>query len=224
MQNSAKVDIGWGACIFFSMVLLTFPLQWCAAFFFASVFHELCHVAAVVFCGGKISNVRIGPAGAVINASGLKPLQAVLCSLAGPMGGLIPVLFFRRIPRIAVCAFLQSTYNLLPLYPLDGWNALTISMGMFWGDARRDRLSEIVQVITCIFLSMMVLRFFCGITAVAVLVILWMKIVQYKNTLQSDLSRGTMVPIKMKRYGYDRITAENPARRAETRTVYRRRI
>ena len=50
--------------------------------------------------------------------------QEFFCALTGPLGGLCLLPFLRWIPRIAICAGVQSLYNLLPVYPLDGGRAL----------------------------------------------------------------------------------------------------
>ena len=48
----------------------------------------------------------------------------MLCSLAGPIGALLLLCIVRWFPRLALCAALQSAFNLLPIGGLDGGHAL----------------------------------------------------------------------------------------------------
>ena len=111
-------------CILLALALLILPLRWVLAWIAAASVHECFHLAAVRFCGGRIRKVHISSCGARISADDLSPGQELFCILAGPLGALILLLFARWFPAAAVCALLQSTYNLLPLSSLDGGNAL----------------------------------------------------------------------------------------------------
>lgn len=111
-------------CIFLALGLLILPLRWLLAAIMAAVFHELCHWAAVQLCGGTVTALRMDSRGARMDADGLSAGQALVCSLAGPVGGFLLLPFIRWIPCIALCALCQSGYNLLPVYPLDGGRAL----------------------------------------------------------------------------------------------------
>lgn len=110
--------------------LLVLPLRWLLAAFIAAAIHELCHIGAVWLCGGWVNGFRMGMVGAVLDAYGLSRKQMLLCSLAGPLGPLLLLPLARWIPCIAVCAVVQSIYNLLPVYPLDGGRALRIFIAM----------------------------------------------------------------------------------------------
>lgn len=107
-----------------AMMLLMLPLKWIIAAILAAAVHELCHAAAVLLCGGRISQLQIGENGAVMFATPLLPVQEMFCLLAGPAGGLLLLLFLKWIPRTAICAAVQSAYNLMPLWHLDGGRAL----------------------------------------------------------------------------------------------------
>ena len=60
--------------------------------------------------------------------------REVVCILAGPLGGLSLLLLCRRFPRVAICGMLQSVYNVLPIYPLDGGRALRGILGRLPGE------------------------------------------------------------------------------------------
>ena len=116
--------LGPDVCIFLALGLLILPLRWLLAAILAAAFHEGCHWLAVRLCGGSITALRIGSSGAQMDAVGLSAGKNLICSLAGPVGGLFLLLFMQWIPCIALCALCQSAYNLLPIGPLDGGQAL----------------------------------------------------------------------------------------------------
>jgi Zn-dependent protease len=124
MQNSPRLELHPGLYLMLAFMVLLVPLKWCFAFLFASIFHELCHYIAVRLCGGSVSLLRISNYGATMDACGLSSPKAFLCILAGPLGSLLLIVFARWFPRLALCAALQSCFNLLPLPNLDGGHAL----------------------------------------------------------------------------------------------------
>ena len=107
-----------------SLMLLLLPLRWLLAAIIAAMLHELGHYCAVRSLGGSVDKLRFGISGAVMNASGLTQGSELFCLLAGPLAGLLPLLFYRYVPAIALCGAVQSAYNLLPITPLDGGSIL----------------------------------------------------------------------------------------------------
>ena len=105
-------------------MLLVLPLKWCAALAGAAAFHELCHLLALRLCGGQARAARFGAGGAVICAWAVPAGKALFCTLAGPLGALLLLPLARWFPRLAVCAVMQSAFNLLPVSGLDGGHAL----------------------------------------------------------------------------------------------------
>ena len=109
---------------FFALAVLILPLRWLLAAMLAAFVHELGHYIALRLCGIPVQGLRIGTGGTIMQVGQMNSVQTVICSLAGPVAGLSLMLLAPWFPRTAVCAFVQSAYNLLPIYPLDGGRVL----------------------------------------------------------------------------------------------------
>ena len=103
--------------------LLILPFRWVLAWFVASAIHELCHYITLRACDVNIYSVTLGISGAVIETEAISPRHEFLSAVAGPLGGLFLLLLRTHIPHVAICALVQSMFNLLPIYPLDGGRA-----------------------------------------------------------------------------------------------------
>lgn len=106
------------------LMILLLPLRWLFAVFLSALLHELGHYTAVRLLGGEVNNIHLGLSGACIQASGLTPRSELICLIAGPLAGLLPLLAIKILPITALCGIIQSAYNLLPVYPLDGGKIL----------------------------------------------------------------------------------------------------
>lgn len=104
--------------------LLIIPTKWLLSWLFAALVHELFHYGALCICRSSVLSVAVGIGGARICTELLSERNECFCALAGPVGGLLLLLFAPIAPAIAVCAFFQSLYNLLPIYPMDGGRVL----------------------------------------------------------------------------------------------------
>ena len=113
-----------------SAMLLVVPLEWLAAFAVAAAVHEFCHFAAIRIVTGKASKLRLFSNGAKIKLPQMSAGREAFCALSGPIGGLLLLPLAEHIPRIAICAGIQSVYNLIPVYPLDGGRALRCATAM----------------------------------------------------------------------------------------------
>lgn len=109
-----------------AFLLMAVPLRVLVGWLGAAVCHELGHIAAMRILGGRLGTIIVGPAGAVIEGEDLGTYKNILCVLAGPAAGLLPMLFVKSFPEFAICAFLLTAYNLMPLYPLDGGRILRL--------------------------------------------------------------------------------------------------
>ena len=104
--------------------LLIIPLKWLLSWLFTALVHELFHYGALCICRSSVLSVTVGFGGARICTEPLSEWKECFCALAGPVGGLLLLVFAPVAPTLAVCAFFQSVYNLLPIYPMDGGRVL----------------------------------------------------------------------------------------------------
>lgn len=133
-----KLSIDAGAYFSLSGFLLLLGPDWVWAILFSGLIHELGHLAALWCMGKGIFGVRIRAFGARIDTEYLSGKEGILCALAGPGAGLLLLMFWRWIPKVCFCALVQSIFNLMPLYPLDGGRAVR-----YWWEQKAVAKSEV---------------------------------------------------------------------------------
>lgn len=177
-----KIDIRPSVYIYMVLLLFFVPLKWLFAWVFAAVFHEMCHWAAVKLCGGEIHSIKIGLGGAEIKCGPMSDPKRLFAVLSGPLGGLLPLLFARWIPRTALCCWVLSMYNLLPLLNLDGGRATEILLG-----SRAAVLQKIFLLALSVGAAYVSIVLNFGLLPVCVMVFLWLK--SRNNPCKQDLCK-----------------------------------
>lgn len=119
-----RVRIDYGFYFFAAALLLIIPIRWILAAFLAALAHELGHYLAVQLLGGEVSGGEVTWRGARMEVFPMSPGRELCCLLAGPAASYLLLFLARVFPRVAICGLIQGTYNLLPIYPLDGGKAL----------------------------------------------------------------------------------------------------
>ena len=140
-------------CIGVAAFLLLFPLQWVLACLLAATVHEAFHCLALRVCRREIYEIRVGINGAVIQASLGTGCQIVFCLIAGPFGGLLLLAFYSIYPQLAICAFLQTIFNLLPINSLDGGQVLRVLTAMVLPDTVADSVCRVVKVLILLLIT-----------------------------------------------------------------------
>lgn len=159
MRNrNISVEFSGSFCLAAAFFILLLPAQWLLAGLAAATFHELCHYGMIRLCGGQVSELRIGGGGAVMVTDPLSSGKECLCALAGPAGGVLLLLAGRWIPRIAVCAAVQSVFNLLPLFPLDGGRAFRCFMEMLFSKRCAMKICEGVEFLCLLLMLILALN------------------------------------------------------------------
>ena len=168
----AKLKVDSRIYIFLAVLLFLIPLKWLAAWVTAICFHELMHVFVVKLYGGSIRNFSVDLGGANMECVALTEKAYLLSVLAGPIGGLALVLLGCWLPRVAICSWLLSVYNLLPVLPLDGGRVLQILL-------KKRNSFDFLQKILLFMISIfcVYLCFFAklGILPMVVVASLWIK-------------------------------------------------
>ena len=128
-NDSVRITVKANTYVYFVLLLFLIPIPWLLAWATAVFFHELSHCAAVRILGGNIYQMTIGIGGMDMQTSPLTDRRHFIAIFSGPVGGFLPVLFARQMPRLAVCCWILTLYNLLPLLPLDGGRMWEILLG-----------------------------------------------------------------------------------------------
>lgn len=199
MRSGVKFSIKADFCLLVSLSMFVIPLQWIVGWMLAAALHEIFHILVICLFRIKIYRVTLRASGAVIESEPMTPFRECLCALAGPVGGLTALLLLRSAPEIALCAVIQSAYNLLPVYPLDGGRALKNLSACIFGDVIACRLSKIV---TAIFLILLICL--CGYISlfyhtVAFVPVVCLGIALRKNSLQCRENNSTIMRDKIER-------------------------
>lgn len=132
--------------VYLAALLLLLPLQWVFAWVTAAVLHELGHYCALRLLGIPIRHFTAGINGAKLITGQTDPLRELLAALAGPAVGIGLISLAGVFPRLALCGAVQSAYNLLPVYPMDGGRAVRCIVELL-GIKAADKVCATVEIL-----------------------------------------------------------------------------
>ena len=102
------------------LAALLLPLRVLLGIVLAAVIHEIGHLAAMYFLGVPVLGFVLHTGGARIEAGPMEPGEEVICALVGPVAGAVTIFAWKWFPELAVAGLVQTVFNLIPIYPLDG--------------------------------------------------------------------------------------------------------
>lgn len=153
MRSFGNFSVRPDFCLLIALSLFILPVQWIVGWVLAAAIHELSHILMLRILRIRILSLSLGAGGATITSEPMKPFQELLCALAGPVGGLSALLLLRLMPQVALSAAVQSLYNILPVYPLDGGRALKCAAACIFGEDNAKNVSKIVTIAVIFFLT-----------------------------------------------------------------------
>ena len=115
-----------GFFLVLALMLLLFPLRFLAGVLLAAAIHECGHLLAIRWTGGRVLGMELRAFGARIVTEPMEPEREALCALAGPAAGALTILAWRWFPELAAAGLGQTVFNLIPVYPLDGWRIAAV--------------------------------------------------------------------------------------------------
>lgn len=138
------------ACLFqVALMMLIFPLRWVIGLFLAIAVHECGHFLALKLMKVPVMGISAAVFGMKINTATMSLSQEIIAALAGPLGGAVLLFAGRVFPEAAVCAWFQTVFNLIPVYPLDGGRVLSAVLRTIFGEIRGRSFASAIGVIIC---------------------------------------------------------------------------
>ena len=168
--------------VFFVLpVLILFsPGKWILAWIISAAIHEAFHLLAIRLFRVKILNFEIGILGSKIEIEEIGTYKELLVALAGPLGALSIVMLSEHIPRMAVCALVQSVYNLLPVYPLDGGRVFRCLLSLRMGMQDILHIESVILAALCICCIVLSFAFKLGMLPILISACL---VIKYTNAI-----------------------------------------
>lgn len=145
---------------FAAILFLVIPASWLLAAVVAALFHELCHLMAILFVKETVHHIHISLSGIEIRTSFFDVKKELLAALAGPLGSFALLGLCHVWPHLALCAFAQGIFNLLPLYPLDGGRILLCILRLCVPGAA-DKIFRYYTIITIVMLFVLGIAGIC---------------------------------------------------------------
>ena len=106
---------------------------WLKNLLLAAFLHECAHAVALWYFNVQIRSLRLTSLGAVMRVGSISYRRELICAAAGPaMNALLAAATILPYPLFGFCNLGLLSFNLLPLYPLDG--------GRIMRDMLRQRL------------------------------------------------------------------------------------
>jgi len=146
-SEGLKLRIGGGFYLVLAVALLILPIQWVLSWMIAAAIHEVGHFVAIYLCGFRVYSVYIGCNGATMETENLGKFEGI-CALAGPAAGMILLFLSVWVPKIAVCGFIQSVFNLMPIATMDGGRVVSSVLSFVFPDIVAANILQAISYIT----------------------------------------------------------------------------
>lgn len=167
-----RISVTPSFCFGICVSLFLLPIKWMIAWFAAALIHECGHLLALRILKVNVVDISLDFKGALIKTAYTSGGSEIISALAGPLAGLCCVLFSSVWAELAICAFAQSVYNLLPYSGFDGGRALRGFLSLFLsGDTAGLIFKWVNYIVTgCILILGIYLSAMAGLGIIAFLI------------------------------------------------------
>lgn len=119
-------------------------------------FHEFTHMFVASIFGVKTTrlNIRISGLSINLNKRNIQGLKWLAIYLAGPVSNIILALLFKDIPMVYTINLALAIINLIPIYPLDGYNIFEILLNMLHKKQENvEKIQKLTEIMVMILLG-----------------------------------------------------------------------
>lgn len=112
---------------FFSDKIKVFLTSYFMCYMFI-LFHELSHIIFAMFFNKKIKKIKLSIAGVCVTFDNneLEIVKNLVVYIAGPLSNICLAIMFYNIDFVFEINIFLAILNLMPIYPLDGYNILNL--------------------------------------------------------------------------------------------------
>lgn len=144
----SKIVIRPSICVGICVSAVVLPIYWTIAWVIAGLIHELGHIITLKLFMIPIHKISFAIGGAYIETGYMRNIDEIIVSAAGPVAGLLGMLIFFRYPYIALCAFIQSIYNLLPFPCYDGGRIISAFADIILSTLVAQKVYSAIMILT----------------------------------------------------------------------------
>lgn len=144
-------------------------------------FHEFAHMCVASIFGVKTTKLSIRISGLSINLNEKNRLDLkwLAIFLAGPVSNVILALLFNNISMVYTINLALAIINLIPIYPLDGYNILAVVLNMFKLNSKNVlKIQNIIKIMVIIMLIIIGIYQFVFLRNLSVILMVFYIIIQ----------------------------------------------
>ena len=178
-----------GLCI----SLCVLPIQWIVSWFLAAMVHELGHLIALKLLRIPVYRISLGFGGAYIETGFVCNSAEIFAAAAGPFAGALCLLLSESYPLLAICALVQSIYNLFPFPSYDGGRILASLTVLLFPEKIAQKVCQGIQIIFCVALVIAGILFWIALELGMVCLILFIAPVLKSGVIKIPCKRERQI-------------------------------
>lgn len=174
-------------CLFFEAIRNYFENYFICYLFI--VFHEISHMLIASIFGIKTKRlyIRISGLNICLDSYNRRGLKWLLIFLTGPLFNMILAYIFENIPMVYTINLALAIINLIPIYPLDGYNVLKIILKQL--KIKQKNIEKIIEIMVIILLMIVGIYQFVILDNLSIILMVFYIIIQRSSLRNNSNSR-----------------------------------